>query len=111
MSKFPLYTSLSKDITNKDLTVAQKKSFLTKIDKMDKNGHESMYALIRMYQSENKNEYSTTPYDGVLNDTNINFDLNKFPNILKQILFKFLGIHMKKMKEEATMENTPVKRI
>ena len=46
MSKFPLLDSLSKDINNKDLSYAQKNTFIERIDKIDKEGHELIYALI-----------------------------------------------------------------
>lgn len=114
MSKFPLYDNLSTDIIDKDLTVSQKKSFLTKINKIDNNGHELIYALIRMYQlSKDDNHDIKIPYDGIIDNTNsdISFELNNFPKKLKQILFKFLKIHIEKMKEEKHIENTPVKRV
>lgn len=112
MSKFPLYDSLSKDIKNKDLTSLQKKSFIQKISKIDKTGHELIYALIRMYQVENddKNINFTLPYNATFVENDIHFDLEKFPNILKQILFKFLGIHINKMNEEKSIENRNIKR-
>jgi hypothetical protein len=114
MSKFPLYDSLSKNIPDIDLTSAQKKSFVKIISKIDENGNDLLYALIRMYQVETneKNTSFTLPYNGTFIDNDINFDLDKFPNSLKQVLFKFLGVHLEKMKEEKNNENnTPVKRI
>lgn len=114
MSKFPLYDSLSKNIKDVDIGITKKKIFLKRIDKMDKNGHELIYALIRMYQIEN-NETSTSfslPYDGIFVNKDISFDIDKLPNKLKQILFKFSGIHMKKMTEEQVIiKQTPVKRV
>jgi hypothetical protein len=114
MSKFPLYDSLSKDIPETDLTSAQKRSFVKKILKIDKNGYELIFALIRMNQVENdeQNTGFTLPYSGSFVENDIQFDLNKFPNILKQILFKFLKVHLDKMKEEMNIEKqTPIKRI
>jgi hypothetical protein len=114
MSKFPLYDSLSKDIPNIDLTLTQKKMFIKRISKIDKNGNDLVYALVRMYQVENNevNTDFTLPYNGTFVESDINFDLNKFPTNLKQILFKFLGVHIDKMKEERRMEKlTPVKRV
>lgn len=114
MSKFPLYDSLSKDIAEKDLTSVQKRAFVKRVAKIDKNGHDLVYALIRMYQVENneKNTSFTLPYNGTFIESDINFDLDKFPHTLKQILFKFLGVHIEKMKEERSIEKqTPVKRV
>ena len=67
-----------------------------------------------MYQVENNEENTsfTLPYNGTFNGNDINFDLDKFPIVLKQILFKFLEVHIKKMKEEISIEKqTPVKRL
>ena len=114
MSKFPLYDRLSKDIPKRDLTAAQKRSFIKKIDKIDQNGHELVYAIIRMYQMENNEESTsfTVPYNGTFLENNVNFDLNNFPKNLKIILFRFLDIHIGKMKEEEKKhKNTPVKRL
>ena len=114
MSKFPLYDSLSKNIPEKDLTLSQKQLFIRRISKIDNNGHDLVYGLIRMHQVENNEENTsfTLPYNGTFNETDINFDLDKFPIALKQILFKFLEVHINKMNEEKTIEKqTPVKRI
>lgn len=114
MGKFPLYDSLSKDIPNVDITPIQKRSFIKKISKIDKNGNDLVYALIRMHQVENNEENISfiLPYNGKFVDSDINFDLDKFPKYLKQILFKFLGVHIDKMKEEMTMnKQTQVKRL
>lgn len=114
MSKFPLYDSLIKDLPKKDLTMTQKRVFIKRIAKIDKNGHDLVYALIRMYQVENneKNTSFTLPYNGTFIDNDINFDLDNLPVDLKQILFKFTGVHIGKMKEERSIEKqTPVKRV
>jgi len=123
MSKFPLYDSLSKDLPKKDLTPAQKRAFIKRVLKIDKNGHDLVYALIRMYQVENNEENTsfTLPYNGIYVDgqngqsnqhRDINFDLETFPAYLKQILYKFLGAHLNKMKEEQSIaKQTPVKRV
>ena len=114
MSKFPLYDSLSKNLIEKDLSIIQKKKFIKRILKIDQNGHDLVYALIRMYQVENNDENIsfTLPYNGTVTDSDINFDLDKFPKNLKQILFKFLEVHLIKMKDEKLInKNTPVKRV
>jgi len=102
MSKFPLLDSLSNDITEKDLSYAQKRSFLEKIKKIDTDGQELIYALIKMYQLTYENNIIfNMPYNSkhVEND-GITFNLVDLPNNLKQILYKFIGKHLKKMKED-----------
>jgi hypothetical protein len=101
MSKFPLYDSLLKDISSNDLNVTQKRAFLKRIQKIDTDGHELVYALIRMYQVENNEENTsfTLPYNGTYVESAICFDLDRLPNMLKQILFKFTGVHLDTMKD------------
>ena len=113
MSKFPLYDNLSKDIANKDLSPSQKRSFIRKIKQIDDNGCELVYVLIRMYQIENDTNTSfTVPYNGIFSKNDISFDLDQFPNKLKQLLYKFLKVHINKMNEEKSIINqTSVKRI
>ena len=105
MRKYPLYDNLSKDVNDIDLTITQKRILIKRIPKIDKYGHELIYALIRMYQYENKEENTsfTLPYNGEYKDDNVCFNIDKLPNKLKQILFKFSGIHVDKMKEEKEM--------
>jgi hypothetical protein len=101
MSRFPLYDSFSKNIEDVDLTISKKRSFLKYIKEIDANGHELVYALIRMYQVEECEENSfTLPYNGAFIKNNIKFDLESFPFKLKQILYEFLVAHLRKMKEE-----------
>lgn len=116
MSKFPLYDNLCQDISDTKLNTAQKKSFIKRVEKIDKSGYELVYALIKMYQMEN-NECSTSftlPYNGKYNNNNneMTFDLDEIPGKLQQILYKFLSAHLSKMKEESAIsKQTPVKRI
>lgn len=114
MSKFPLYDNLSKDISNTKLNTTQKKSFIKRVEKIDKSGYELVYALIKMYQMEN-NEGSTSftlPYNGKYINNEMNFDLDEIPGKLQQILYKFLSAHLSKMKEESVInKQTPVKRV
>ena len=102
MSQFPLYNSLLKDIPKEDLSVIEKRTFIKRVGKIDKNGHELIYSLIRIYQINN-NEQSTSfnlPYNGTYLEKDIHFDLELFPIKLKHILFRFASLHLNKMKEE-----------
>lgn len=115
MSKFPLYDSLTKDIPTNDLTLANKRLFLKRIEKIDQQAHELVYALIRTYQidkNDDKNINFTLPYEGSYVESDIHFDLDKLPIHLKNILFKFLSVHVDKMKEDEKIESqTPVRRV
>ena len=102
MSNFPLYDSLIKDLPSIDLTDIQKKAFVKRVEKIDKNGHELIYALIRTYQYQNTNNNTqfTLPYNGTFIENDLHFDLEIMPVELKHILFKFASIHLEKMKKD-----------
>jgi len=103
MSGYPFYDSFNQKIKEKDLTKKQKEDFQKKIAKIDENGKEIAYAIIRVHDMINNNESSMfkMPYSGSFNTENaIQFDLEDFPFKLKQILYKFVKAHLKKMKED-----------
>jgi hypothetical protein len=108
---FPFYDSMIKDIKNKDLTMKQKSEFITKIESIDEDGIELVYALIRIYEIRHEENTGTIklPYEGkYIDKSNIEFDLDLLPNKLKQLLFKFVNIHLKKMEEENMTEKRPI---
>ena len=102
MSNLPLYEILFKETLNEDLTNKQKDEFMRLIKNIDQNGFEIVYALIRIFQLENNDDKSTfkIPYGGKFIKDDLNFNLNDLPLQLKQILYKFLLLHIKTMKEE-----------
>lgn len=104
MCDFPLYNTLLSEIKDKDLTATQKKDFLKKIEKIDQTGSELVYALIKYYYVKNeKNITTNNPYDGKMVENNITYDINSFPYKLRQILYKFIQKHIKKLKEDKQM--------
>jgi hypothetical protein len=114
MSKFPLYDNFEKNVQNIDLTISQKNSFIQKIYKIDQHGFDLMYALIRKFQIEHETYQSSLdlPYNGKFIGKDINYNLELFPFKLKQLLYKFILAHIKKLKEEEKLINlTPVKRL
>lgn len=107
MSNFPLYDTLIKDAENEDLTTKEKNEFMEMIKVIDENGTELLYVLIMMYNLEN-NEDKTTykiPYGGKYVENDISFNLNDFPFQLKQMLYNFLKLHTKTMKESSSNED------
>ncbi len=102
MNNFPLYDNLSKDLKNRDLLVKEKTDFVNKIKQIDQDGLDLIYALIRVYyvkNEENKTDFSL-PYNGKYIKEDMKFDLDDFPIQLKQMIFKFIKIHIVKMEEE-----------
>ena len=96
---FPLYNVLKTETTSKDLTVLQKTEFVKCVPSLDQEGHDLIFALIKSFYNEEEKKFIQIPYGGHLNKNNIDFELNNFPNKLKQILFRFVKIHMKRMEE------------
>ena len=100
MTSFPLFDNLLKDAVDKDLNVEEKEKFTEKIKKMDKNGYELLYTLIKIYQVQEGDPSSfIIPYNGKQLKSGVRFDLDSFPNRLKQILYKFLNLHLSSMEE------------
>ena len=102
MNQFPLYTSLLKDLPTKDLTIIEKKEFVKNIKKLDQDGCDLIYALVRVYYLDKEDNISgfTLPYGGKFVKRDLKFDLELLPKELKQLLNKFIFMHLKKMKEE-----------
>lgn len=101
MSHFPLYTTLSSSLPDRDLTVVQKNSLIKNIEKLDQDAHELIFALIKCYYNENENGNNLDiPYNGELKKGLINFDLLKLPNKLRQLLHNFVTLHTKRMAED-----------
>ena len=103
MVNFPLYDNIVKEINNyeikEDLKVEQKKSLLKKIKKLDQNGFNLLYVLIKVFQINNieDNNVSSIPYEGNIVKNNIKFNLDKLPIKLKFIIDKFIQIHTKSL--------------
>jgi hypothetical protein len=107
MNSFPLYENLSKDIKDEELKSEEEEDFIEMVKNLgkDDDGNSLMYALIKIYQIENGNPSSfILPYGGKQLKQGIKFDLKVFPNKLKQILYKFLRIHLKSKEEDERLE-------
>lgn len=99
---FPLYQDLMKNTNEVPLTDEEKDELIKRIKKLDTLGHELVYALIRNYQIEHETTYEI-PYDGKNLKLGLKFDLEKIPNRLSQIIFKFSEKHLEKMKEDKNL--------
>lgn len=108
-----LYENLSKSIKkkDKDLTIKQKDEFILNINRIDQEGIDLIYALIKFYEKDTKNIVAEITKQNGSKDWELNFeystidyDLDLFPTDLKQILYKFLQLHINKMLEESIKE-------
>ena len=65
MSKFPLYDSLYKEAEDKDISSPHRKFFLSKIEKLDQDGYELIYVLIKIYYLKHNDDSGIVlPYNG-----------------------------------------------
>ena len=106
MSNLPIYEILLKETINEDLSTKEKDEFIKLVKNVDQNGFDILYSLIRIFQLENNEDKSTfkIPYGGKFVKNDLNFNLNDLPCKLKQILYKFLLLHIKAMKKEPPLE-------
>ena len=108
MDDFPLYNILFKELPKKDLSLRQKKDFITKTESIDTQGAELVYALIRAYQILNQEEIpeEKLPFEGQqLSENNLEFNISKIPIQLRQLLYKFLCLHTKSMQEQVNIDS------
>jgi len=103
--QFPLYTTLNAHIPTKDLTIAQKHDFIRKVASMDSEAHDLIFALIKCYFLEhNSTDTFSIPYNGQLAKDRIDFNLMELPNQLRQLLYRFVTIHGKKLAEDKRIQ-------
>jgi hypothetical protein len=106
MNSFPLYNQISNNVSNIDLTPAEKEFFAENIKNMDELGRELLFVLIYQFYFENKKKgKNAIPYKGkkenIDNDLyNFTWNLQDLPTTLKQILLKFIKMHIITMEEE-----------
>lgn len=106
-STFPLYDNLRREASSTDLLKKEKEEFVKMVKKIDVEGSELFYAIVRCHQlQEESSEMFSHPYDSKLVKGALKFELENFPPLLKRMLFIFLKKHSLKMKEEE--ETRPV---
>jgi hypothetical protein len=114
-TNFPLYDSLMRDTFNKELTIKQKKLFMTRIEEIDGTGKEFIYALIKYHfintnKDSNQNDlYKCKIISGELGLRDLTWDLNDLPLRLRQILFKFTEINQKRQEELFEIQKSQIK--
>jgi hypothetical protein len=107
MSNFPLYDTLIKDVSTKDLTVKQKEEFIELVEQLDTNGSEFVYLLIQYYFIKNDDGENTKslPYNcyrepGDNKCEHLTWNFINFPVKLKNMLYTFVLMHTKQMKDD-----------
>lgn len=98
---FPLYENIIKKVDSNELTIDEKTEFLKKFKKIDTEGHETTYALIKIFFIKNNvgNFNYQLPYNSKFLKSGIKFDLDNIPPKLQQILFSYFDMNIKKIEE------------
>ena len=118
MISFPLYDSMIRGINNRDLTSKQKAELAEKICNLDQAGADLVYALIRCYYMKNIKENTKEntvsdsdilPYKGVSessgkNKEDLTWNLAEMPIELRQLLYKFVNVHLTSIQEDKRSE-------
>ena len=90
-NSLPLYDSLIKECKSKPLTVKHKKYITSKIEKLNEHKRELVYVLIEHYSSiKNKQDLFYQKVNNKDKTSDVSYDLDKLPNVLGQIILKFL---------------------
>lgn len=106
MDSFPVYNILLKDVSKKrdqSLTEKEKTELRELISNLDHKGHERIFLIIRSHHWLNDREEDRVfeiPYDGKKDQKDIEFNLNKLPNVVNQMILQFARKHFQTMKEE-----------
>ena len=108
MNNFPLYDNLNTEINSSSLTVKEKEEFISQVKIIDKDGRDLVYTLIQYFyltnkKSEDEND-DTIPYNGAITPSENNTHTVKliytdFPIRLQRILYKYVKLHQKHVKE------------
>lgn len=93
------------NLPKKDLTIAQKSDLIKKIGSVDLETRELIFALIKCYSLDNGIDVLSIPYGGVLTKDRIEFDLLEFPIGLRQLLYKFMVLHHKRLAEDRELKD------
>ena len=98
---FPLFEIILSDIKDDDDINEKEENYLCeKIKKLDNEGHEMIYALIKCYAIKFENNYDSPPYDPKKTGKGFKYCIEKIPRKLLKILLNFVKKHDDKLKEE-----------
>ncbi len=94
-----------KDIKNTPLTKEENDEFLKIVKKIDTEGSELFYALIKNYQLHHCDpaKASEPPFGAKLVKGCLKFEMNTIPDECKHLLLVFLRKHQQKVKEDQAL--------
>lgn len=89
---FPLYHTLLQKSNNIDTNSLDKNKIIKYINQMDQDGMNKIYALIKYHSLIQKCEFDSN---------NLVFDFDVFSEELQKIIWEFVKIHIKYMKQNS----------
>lgn len=98
MTTFPLYDTLYSVVQDRQDTI-DKLKLIKWIHSLDQDGKNKVYALIKYFNMNHNSDIN-----GVYINSELTFDLDKFPIILQHILFEFTKLHTQHMKDLQKIE-------
>lgn len=101
---FPLFQTILKQTeenVDDEMTNKEKMELSEQISKLDKAGHEYIYAIIRNYQLEfDKDDYEELPYKVRVKKNGYKWEMDKLPKRLLKMVRQFVQLHLQKIQEE-----------
>ena len=98
---FPLFEIILSEIKDDDNITEKEDTFLCeKIKKLDSEGNEIMYALMKCYAIKFEQNYDSPPFHPKKITKGFKYNLDKIPKKLLRILLTFVKKHDDKLKEE-----------
>lgn len=93
---FPLYDTLLQKSNSNSIDTLDKNKIITYINQMDQDGNNKIYALIKyhslFYDSDNTIQLN-------YKENTFKFDFDTLPEQLQKIIWEFIKIHIKYMKQ------------
>lgn len=105
---FPLYVALKDSVVDQDLTDAQKLYIINSIPKLDIYQKSNMYALIKCSAT---NITGIIPFNGKSVKGGLKFNLEDFPFILRQILYKYINSELSNVGDKDDEEKEKIKEM
>lgn len=95
---FPLFDIILGEIDNTgDI---DRNKLCDNIKRLDEEGYELMYALMKCYAHRFQEDGASSPFQGKKCKGGYKFDTSQIPDRLLQMLSHFVKKHLEKMKEE-----------
>ena len=91
-----LYDTFLKGVVNKEFTAHKKEEFLKMVKGLDTEGIKTFLLIVKFHDIRvSQQSSSMLPYGSHIDEKGVTFDLDKFPSLLQNILYKFMEMYIK----------------